>query len=101
MSEQRVTPGRFVWHELITQDVAKSTAFYQELFGWRCDASDPSYIHLLAGDVPVGGMLPAPAPQLSTAWWPYVSVPPRSALPPLAARSWWGPRMRRRAVCRR
>jgi len=86
MSEQgAITPGRFVWHELITQDVAKSTAFYQELFGWRCDASDQSYIHLLAGEVPVGGMLPAPSPQLTTQWWPYVSVADVDAATQLAA----------------
>jgi predicted enzyme related to lactoylglutathione lyase len=74
MSELTITPGRFVWHELITQDVDKSTAFYQELFGWRCDASDPSYVHLFAGDVPVGGMLPARTPEMTTQWWPYASV---------------------------
>lgn len=27
--------GRFVWHDLMTRDVRKATAFYSELFGWE------------------------------------------------------------------
>jgi predicted enzyme related to lactoylglutathione lyase len=35
MSEQKFTPGRFVWRELMTTDAKKSRAFYSELFGWH------------------------------------------------------------------
>jgi hypothetical protein len=77
MSERPVTPttpGRFVWHELNSQDVGKSQAFYGELFGWKIDASDPEYIHMSAGDQPVAGLIKAPTPELPTHWLCYVSV---------------------------
>ena len=30
-----VEPGRFVWHDLLTKDVAGARRFYGELLGWR------------------------------------------------------------------
>ena len=30
-----VEPGSFVWHDLLTKDVAGAKRFYGELFGWR------------------------------------------------------------------
>ncbi len=30
----QVTPGRVVWHDLVTRDVDASKAFYGALFGW-------------------------------------------------------------------
>src|SRR5687767_2073119 len=28
-------PGSFVWHELMTTDVARSKEFYKQMFGWK------------------------------------------------------------------
>ena len=28
------TPGRFVWYDLVTNDIPAARAFYGELFGW-------------------------------------------------------------------
>lgn len=68
-----VTPGRFVWHELLTHEPEKSRAFYEALFGWRFDA-DGGYTHILLGDAHVGGMLKAPMPQMPANWLSYISV---------------------------
>ena len=32
--------GRFVWHELMSTDVAKAEEFYTSLFGWTVNAQD-------------------------------------------------------------
>ena len=56
------------------QDVAKSSAFYGELFGWTIDASDPEYIHIRAGAGTVAGMIKAPSPDVPAHWLCYVSV---------------------------
>ena len=32
--------SRFVWHELMTKDVAKAVAFYTRLFGWKAETMD-------------------------------------------------------------
>jgi predicted enzyme related to lactoylglutathione lyase len=77
MSERPVTPitpGRFVWHELNTQDVGRSAAFYGELFGWKIDASDPAYIHVHAGTQTVAGMVKAASPAAPAHWLCYVST---------------------------
>ena len=70
----QITPGRFVWHELTTQDPERSQAFYRALFDWTFDAGHGGYIHINAGGQPVGGLMKAPAPELPTYWLPYVSV---------------------------
>jgi predicted enzyme related to lactoylglutathione lyase len=77
MSERPVTPitpGRFVWHELNTQDVGRSAAFYGELFGWKIDASDPEYIHVRAGAEAVAGMIKPASPEVPAHWLCYVLV---------------------------
>jgi predicted enzyme related to lactoylglutathione lyase len=77
MSERPVTPitpGGFVWHELNTQDVGKSAAFYGELSGWTIDASDPEYSHVHAGTETVAGMIKPPSPAIPAHWLCYVSV---------------------------
>jgi predicted enzyme related to lactoylglutathione lyase len=72
--ERPTTPGRFVWHELTTQNPEASRAFYAELFGWKFDTHDPDYVHITAAGEAVGGMLKAPAPFIPTHWLPYISV---------------------------
>src|SRR5688572_2946894 len=80
MTQQQWHPGRFVWHELFTPDVAKSKSFYQSLFGWTVDEipMGPMTYHMLKkGEQGVGGFMPLqvlgrPVPPF---WLGYVSVP--------------------------
>jgi predicted enzyme related to lactoylglutathione lyase len=56
-------PGTFCWAELITDDVAKVTPFYEAVFGWGTrQGTDPSmpYTEVLVGDESVAGMMPRP-----------------------------------------
>jgi len=55
-----MTPGDFVWHELLTTDIAKAQAFYVDVMGWGVrDASAPgaSYRLFMRGGVPAGGLM--------------------------------------------
>lgn len=67
-------PGTFCWAELITDDVAKVTPFYEAVFGWGTrKGTDPSmpYTEFLVGDQSVAGMMPRPAtmPAEVPAYW--------------------------------
>jgi len=58
------TPGRFVWHELMTPDVEKSKGFYAELLGWTFQAMPMpgmDYTMVMSGPTGVGGIMPLSA----------------------------------------
>ena len=71
--------GRFVWHELHTNDRAKAMAFYAQLFGWETKEvpmgpGEPYSLALLAGKDHAGitkSMAPANVPPH---WLPYMHV---------------------------
>jgi predicted enzyme related to lactoylglutathione lyase len=74
-------PGRFVWYELITTDMATAKAFYADVLGWSAqDASTPdlAYTLLISEGTPVGGLmdLPEEARKLGATprWMGYVGV---------------------------
>jgi uncharacterized protein len=74
-------PGRFVWYELMTTDVAGARAFYAEVVGWGAhDTSTPDlpYIVLTAGEASVSGLmgLPEEARKMGATprWMGYVDV---------------------------
>jgi hypothetical protein len=79
MSEQKFTPGRVVWRELMTTDVKKAQAFYSELFGWKFEpyfmGPGMNYEMVKVGDKTQGGLWQIeegkPGPSL---WMSYVSV---------------------------
>ena len=51
-------PGKFVWHELVTPDVAAAKTFYGGLFGWTFrDIEGYTVIH--NGEQRIGGIVPA------------------------------------------
>jgi len=54
--------GRFVWHELLTTDVAAARTFYPGFMNWTPEASgtDASYTLWMVGGSPVGGMMALP-----------------------------------------
>jgi uncharacterized protein len=74
-------PGRFVWYELLTTDMAAAKAFYASVAGWGAqDASTPDLAYSLftLGNAPVCGLmdLPQEARKLGATprWVGYVGV---------------------------
>jgi uncharacterized protein len=56
------TPGRFVWGELVTSDVAAAAGFYGRVFGWTfetygSDDDRDTYTLALADGLPIGGLV--------------------------------------------
>lgn len=75
-SNQGPWPGRFVWHDLMTTDAAKSKEFYSALFDWQIQDRPMqgfTYHQLIAGPGPIGGIVEEKAIPMSH-WMPYVAV---------------------------
>ena len=55
--------GRFVWHQLMTRDVAGAKKFYSKLIGWKTIPwpLDPAYTVCHADVGPVAGIMEIPA----------------------------------------
>lgn len=73
--------GKFIWYDLITEDLDASKRFYGELFGWTFEdgaaRSGSRYVVARDGGTYVGGLLearPRPDGQNVSRWLPYVSV---------------------------
>jgi predicted enzyme related to lactoylglutathione lyase len=70
-------PGKFVWVDLVTDDVAAARKFYGALFGWTFQDLG-AYVIAENQDRPVGGMFqrprPADRPEGTPRWFGYVSV---------------------------
>jgi predicted enzyme related to lactoylglutathione lyase len=69
-------PGKFVWFEHVSGDVARGRAFYGDLFGWRSDGmpiGGETYHMILNGTEGIGGFRTAPA-GVPTHWHSYLSV---------------------------
>jgi uncharacterized protein len=73
--------GKFVWRDLITEDVAASRRFYGGLFGWTFEDTKGSggrdYVLAKSGGIYVAGMVPVDKPADGTRlsrWLPYMSV---------------------------
>ena len=59
MPTGEVHVGKFVWVDLLTEDVQSASAFYGGLFGWRARTSlenDEYYVFFKGGE-PIGGMV--------------------------------------------
>lgn len=70
-------PGKFVWADLVTDDVTAARTFYTGLFGWTF-RDVGNYTIASHGERPLSGMLQRPRPAGSTArprWFGYISVP--------------------------
>jgi predicted enzyme related to lactoylglutathione lyase len=70
---QLVEPGKFVWVDLITQDVALARSFYGELFGWTFRSRD-GYTEVLHDGTPIAGMVAATDPERGSEWLASLSV---------------------------
>jgi predicted enzyme related to lactoylglutathione lyase len=69
-------PGKFVWADLVTDDVAAASTFYQELFGWSFHNSG-NYLIALNAEHPICGMFQRPRPKdesVQPRWFAYMSV---------------------------
>lgn len=69
--------GKWVWFELMTPDLAKAKPFYGELFGWTWNEvpmGEFTYTMIMAGEMPVGGMMQMEDASIPSHWMPYVSV---------------------------
>jgi hypothetical protein len=55
----RHAPGRFVWHDLVTDDVAAAKRFYGELFGWEYGSNPENerFTIITLNDKPIGGII--------------------------------------------
>ena len=79
--------GRFVWHELMTSDTAAAQQFYKTVVGWGTakypGADNPDtgfdYTMWMAGETPVGGVMPitedGKAMAAPPSWLAYTEVP--------------------------
>ncbi len=71
-------PGKFVWFELLTQEIDKAMKFYDGLFGWRSSrvpmGEGEPYPIIHNGDQSIGGYRKGP-PGVKSHWVSYLSVP--------------------------
>jgi len=51
-----MTPGRFVWYELLTTDPKAAIAFYTEVLGWKAEPFGADYTMFTASQGPLGGV---------------------------------------------
>lgn len=65
--------GRFVWHDILTDDPGRTKAFYTELFGWKTREMQvgnlPNYTAFRCGETEIGGMMPMPESMHLTPHW--------------------------------
>ncbi len=78
------TPGRWVWGDLVTSDVALAADFYGKVFGWTYETyggkdDRDTYTLVLADGLPIGGMVFDPRTMQgdvpSARWIGMISVP--------------------------
>ena len=70
---QRTTPGKFVWNDLVTQDVERAKSFYGALFGWTF-AADDRYTQVLRDGTAIAGLVSAADPKRRSEWVGNLSV---------------------------
>lgn len=77
-------PGRWVWADLVTADVAVAAGFYGKVFGWTYETyggedDEQTYTLVLADGLPVGGMVfdgrAIKESEPSARWVGFISVP--------------------------
>lgn len=77
-SNGSVEPGRFVWRDLMTRDVAGAERFYGELLGWRFDHTrrgDRPYVLARDGATRVAGIVDVSSfPKAGAQWLSFMSV---------------------------
>jgi predicted enzyme related to lactoylglutathione lyase len=73
-----VEPGSFVWHDLLTKDVAGARRFYGELLGWRFEDTkrgDRPYVIARSGATAVAGIVDVSGiADAGTQWLSFMAV---------------------------
>lgn len=70
--------GRFCWNELMTTDPGAARDFYVKITGWGTsiwDAGEKPYEMWMNGEMPVGGLMDLPSPEVPPCWLTYLSTP--------------------------
>ena len=72
-------PGKVVWHDLVTDDIAACQKFYGSLLGWQFEETrrlGRGYVVARLDGVRVAGLVPieAKGPERTSQWLGYVSV---------------------------
>ena len=70
--------GRFSWHELMTTDLDAARDFYTKITGWGTsmwEGGEKPYEMWMNGEMPVGGLMDLPAPDVPPCWLAYISTP--------------------------
>lgn len=73
-------PGKLIWAELVTPDLAAAERFYGGIFGWTFHdirAGEKTYAIAKLGDAPVAGLVQKPFErdsQRQPVWLPFLSV---------------------------
>jgi predicted enzyme related to lactoylglutathione lyase len=79
MSRSSSTADRFVWYDLMTNDMRGSLAFYTDLFGWTARevpmGEMGTYTMIRSGETDVGGIVPLdPSQSVPSHWIGYVAT---------------------------
>jgi uncharacterized protein len=94
------TISKFVWHDVMTTDMAAAANFYSKVVGWRAQDSEmpgQTYTLLYEGDVTVGGIMPIPEENkgMPPVWMGYIGVDDVDAsagkVESLGGKIWKGP----------
>ena len=73
--------GKFIWHDLVTDDITLARDFYAELFGWEFEGRGGDrapYLTALHNNIPVAGIVKSDRLQEGvneSRWISYISVP--------------------------
>ena len=70
--------GRFAWHEVMTTDTDAASHFYPGITGWGTsvwNGGGEPYRMWMNGEVPVGGLMGLPSPDVPPCWLVYLSTP--------------------------
>lgn len=71
--------GKFVWFDLLSEDIPAAKMFYSRLFGWKILSPEqyPGYFVIYNGDIAIGGMAShenRDAHQPESLWLPSLSI---------------------------
>ena len=80
-------PGKIIWLDLVTPDLAGAEHFYSGMFSWTFQQIRPDYAIALLGGRPIAGILQRPIPpgqRRQPAWLTFIAVPDLQAADTLA-----------------
>jgi len=80
-------PGKVIWVDLVTPDLAGAEHFYSGMFGWTFRQIRPEYAVALLGDRPLGGIVQRPIPagqKRQPGWLTFIAVADLEAADKLA-----------------